>query len=90
MILDTTFSLGRLVAVVVSAVGVAGLVWLARLIAHQLAIPISRNQALLLTGGLISFLLLTNLLRDPLTGLTYSAVIVAGFLGTRWATHLIK
>ena len=76
---------------VVSAVGLAGVMWFARFVAqYVLRIPFSQKETVFLGSAVMSFLLLTNAVRDPLMAIAYGGVLVAGYLASKFATGLMK
>src|SRR5687768_8388820 len=91
IIVDTTFTLDRLMRLVISALGVAGSVWLGRFMWQRLlGISISRNEAVLLSSAVMVFLLLTDAVRDPLRAVMYGTILVAAYFASKLATRFIK
>lgn len=89
--LDTTFTFERLMRVVISAVAVAGLLWLGRFMWRQFfGILLSRNEAVILGTGVMIFLLLANPALDFLTTLTYGGIVLAGYFASKLAANFLR
>ena len=91
MTLDTTFTLDRVMRLVIAAVGVAGAVWLGRFMWQRLVgISITRNEVVLLSSAVMVFLLLTDTVREPLRAVIFGTILVAAYFVTKLATRFIQ
>ena len=89
--LREAFTVEHVLRLLVVAVAVGLLVRLAQFGLRRAGAPVSKNESLVLCGGVLFFLFLTDTIHgEILTAITYATVLVAGFSATKIATRFLK
>lgn len=88
--LATTFTVERLLKLVVAAVAVGLLLRLAQFVLQRGGTPASKNEIVFLGTGVMVFLLVTDAISDITAAIAYATVLVTGYCLSKFANRLFK